>query len=262
MTSGFDIDHTSFAVHDALGWARRLRRELGAVPVCGEVLAEFRYLLLYVGTADAGGRLELLEPVADGFLTRFLKTHGEGPHHLTFTVPDLATAVGQVRSLGMTVVGESYGNPAWREAFVMPDAVHRTVVQLAQTDAPYPDPRELVESTDRDPSAMPSVEGAREPLWWTSLWNTPGGNPARQGPTLLGSSDPALSQRLFAEILGAQVQEHEHDGSLDLFWPSGSIRVRRADTPGITGISVHGGPAQPITIGSARLAGASPSSPS
>lgn len=252
MTSGFDIDHTSFAVHDALGWARRLRRELGAVPVCGEVLAEFRYLLLYVGTADEGGRLELLEPVGDGFLTRFLKARGEGPHHLTFTVPDLEKAVGQVRFLGMTVVGENYGNPAWREAFVMPDAVHRTVVQLAQTDMTYPDPRELVESSTRDPATLPSVEGATEPLWWTSLWDTPTEGSARQGPTHLGSSDMVLSRRLFAEILGAQAQEHD-DGALHLSWPSGSVRVHPADTPGVTGISITGGPAQTITIGSSRL---------
>lgn len=251
MKSEFDIDHTSFAVQDALGWARRLRRELGAVPICGEVLEEFRYLLLYVGTADEGGRLELLEPVGDGFLRRFLKARGEGPHHLTFTVPDLEEAVSQVRSLGMTVVGESYGNPAWREAFVMPDAVHRTVIQLAQSDRAYPDPRELVASSARDPSTLPSVEGATEPLWWASLWDTPSGNSARLGPTHLGSSDTGLSRRLFEEILGAQVREH--DGSLDLSWPSGSIRVSPGDTPGVTGMSLYGGPAEGMAIGSSRL---------
>ena len=44
-----DLDHTSFAVHDALAWARRLRRELGATPIAGETLTEFRYVLLHVG---------------------------------------------------------------------------------------------------------------------------------------------------------------------------------------------------------------------
>ncbi|MGI5460427.1 VOC family protein [Streptomyces sp. CA-249302] len=257
MKPEFDIDHTSFAVQDAMGWARRLRRELGAVPVCGEVLAEFRYLLLYVGTADAGGRLELLEPVGAGFLSRFLSARGEGPHHLTFTVPDLATAVRQVRSLGLTVVGESYDHPAWREAFVLPDAVHRTVIQLAQSDKAYPDPRELVESSVRDPSAMPDVAGATEPLWWTPLWDTAVEvSPASLGPTHLGSGDPALSRRLFEDVLGAQVSER--DGSMEYTWPSGSIRVHGGGAPGITGItgiSLYGGPAEGVAIGSCRLAG-------
>ncbi|MFJ9713660.1 VOC family protein [Streptomyces sp. NPDC101234] len=251
MKSEFDIDHTSFAVHDALGWARRLRRELGAVPICGEVLAEFRYLLLYVGTADEGGRLELLEPVRDGFLTRFLKARGEGPHHLTFTVPNLEKAVSRVRSLGMTVVGQSYGNPAWREAFVLPDSVHRTVIQLAQSDRAYPEPHELIETSARDPSTLPSVEGATEPLWWISLWDTLSGNPARLGPTHLGTSDAGLSRRLFEEILGAQVREH--DGSFDLSWPSGSIRVHPGHSLGITGISLYGGPTEGMAIGSSRF---------
>lgn len=96
--AGFDLDHTSFAVRDALEWGRRLRSELGAVPIIGEGLAEFRYLLMYVGTATEGARIELLDPAGDGFLTRFLDDHGEGPHHITFTVPDLRATVEKVRA--------------------------------------------------------------------------------------------------------------------------------------------------------------------
>lgn len=252
MKLPFDIDHTSFAVHDALDWARRLRRELAAVPISGEVLTEFRYLLLYVGTTDGGGRLELLEPTGTGFLARFLAARGEGPHHLTFTVPDLAKAVSRVRSLGMTVVGESYGHRAWREAFIMPDAVHGTVIQLAQSDRAYPEPHELIASRNRDPSTLPSVQGATDPLWWTALWDTPSGNPARLGPTHVTSTDPALSRRLFEDILAAQVSELE--GSSEFSWPSGSIRVHAGEAPGITGITLHGGPAKGLGIGAARLA--------
>ena len=93
MTSDIDLDHTSFAVEGAVSWAQLLRRKIGAVPVAGEVLAGFRYLLLYVGTARSGARLELLEPTGDGFLRRFLDKHGAGPHHLTFTVPTPALAL-------------------------------------------------------------------------------------------------------------------------------------------------------------------------
>ncbi|MFJ9898399.1 VOC family protein [Streptomyces sp. NPDC091280] len=250
--SDFDIDHTSFAVHDALGWARRLRRDLGAVPITGEVLAEFRYLLLHVGTADTGGRLELLEPVGtDGFLSRFLASRGEGPHHLTFTVPDLHEAVRRVRALGMTVVGEDHEHPSWREAFIMPDPVHRTVIQLAQSDKSYPKPGELIGSTDRDPSASPSVAGATDPLWWTPLWDTPAEGHGRLGATHLVSQDRDVSLRLFEGVLDAGVSER--DGSLELTWPSGSIHLHSGDTPGITGADLHGGSVEAVDIGSSRL---------
>ena len=158
-----DLDHTSFAVHDALAWAGRLRRELGATPIAGETLAEFRYLLLYVGDATDGARIELLEPRGVGFLSRFLERHGIGPHHITFTVPDLRAAVERVRAVGATVVGEDYENPSWQEAFVAPDGIHGVVIQLAHSDSDYPGPAELLASTDREPGPVPQQPGRHRP---------------------------------------------------------------------------------------------------
>jgi hypothetical protein len=60
-------------VHDALAWARRLRTELGALPVVGETLPEFRYLQLWVGDDDCGATLELLEPAGPGFALTALR---------------------------------------------------------------------------------------------------------------------------------------------------------------------------------------------
>lgn len=70
-------------------------------------LADFRYLLMYIGPAEDGDRLEFLEPVGDGFLNRYLRGHGEGPHHIKITVPDLRDAVRGVRSLGLSVTGRA-----------------------------------------------------------------------------------------------------------------------------------------------------------
>lgn len=226
---GVDLDHTAYAVRDALAWARRLRSELGAVPVVGETLPEFRYLQLRVGDDEGGATLELLEPAGPGFLARFLERHGEGPHHLTFTVPDLREAVGRVRDLGLKVVGESYGDPVWQEAFVVPDSVHATVVQLAQTEGDLPD----------------------EPGWWAPATDAPLGAPARLGATHLGSTDLAATQRLFGEALGAGVEPTAE--GLVLRWPSGSVVVRRSDRPGVTGMELVGGPPGGVAIGAARI---------
>jgi len=246
---GVDLDHTSFAVHDALDWARRLRRDLGATPVAGEVLPEFRYLLLHVGTRDAGARLELLEPVGDGFLTRHLAKRGEGPHHVTFTVPDLRAAVEQVRSLGLAVGGESYEHPPWREAFLPPDGTHGVVVQLAQSDRAYPRPEDLLATRERDTATFPSTQGAADPLWWAPVWDTAPGATAVLGTTHLGSTDLGASRALFAGVLGGAVTEGER--FLHFRWPSGSVRVHAADRAGVLGMDLQGGP--DLHIGAARL---------
>lgn len=251
MGPDVDLDHTSFAVHDASAWARRLRRELGAVPVVGEALAQFRYLLLYIGTADEGARLELLEPVGDGFLSRYLAKHGEGPHHVTFTVPDLAAAVRAVRDLGLTVVGESYENAAWQEAFVVPDAIHGIVIQLSSSDRGYPLPSQLCGSNERDPASYPTVAGATQPLWWTQLWETPVEASARLGATHLASTDLALSQRLFADVLEGQVSESEQ--GLRFSWANGAVQVRLRGRPGLVRMDLHGGSVSRVKIGSTLL---------
>lgn len=251
---GPDLDHTSFAVSDALAWARRLRRTLGAVPVAGEALPEFRYLLLYVGTRDEGARIELLEPASEGFLSRFIATRGEGPHHLTYTVPDLADAVQRVRALGLTVRDENYEHAAWREAFIAPDRTHGTVIQLAQTDLTYPSPTDLLATRERDHASYPSTQGAVDPLWWQSVWDTEPQSTSRLGSTSLGSADLALSRRLFEDVLGARVVED--DRGLQCAWPGGAVAVHRAHRPGIAGMTVHDGPSENIAIGGAVLTAA------
>ena len=250
---GVDLDHTSFAVHDALGWARRLRRELGAVPIGGEVLPEFRYILLHVGTADEGARLELLDPAGPGFLTRHLARRGEGPHHVTFAVPDLRGAVARVRSLGLTVVGESHGHTPWQEAFIPPDGTHGVVVQLAQSDRAYPAPAEVLATRERDPASAPSTRGAVQPLWWTPVWDTDPAGTAVLGATHLASTDLSASRLLFAGVLGGEVHAAEH--SVEFRWPSGSVRVHGADRPGVLGMDLSGGGPEGIALGVARLGG-------
>ncbi len=248
--TGVDLDHTSFAVQDATGWARRLRRELDATPIAGEVLPEFRYLLLHVGTAEVGARLELLDPTGPGFLARHLARRGEGPHHVTFTVPDLRATVAQVRALGATVVGESYDHPPWREAFVLPDARHGVVVQLAQTDRSYPGPAELLATRERDPARFPATQRGVDPLWWAELWDTPPGTTARLGATHLASTDVEFSRHLFAGILGGRVRAGE---GLEFSWPSGSVHVHAAERAGVVGMSLRGAPPGGLRIGSAWL---------
>lgn len=242
-----DFDHTSIAVEDAPWWLAWLRRRLGATPLLGQVLPEFRYVLSHVGDATRGGRLELMDATGPGFLRRFLDRHGAGPHHLTFTVPDVERAIERVERLGLTVVRTDLAHPPWRETFILPDAVHGVVIQLADTSIGYPPTAELLATRDRDPDRLPGNREGRDPHWWSAAWRVLPGPVAYLGATTLRTTDPALSHRLFAEVLGGQ------GGGPEYRWPGGVLVLRPAATPGIDHLTLTGGPDGGFRIGTARF---------
>jgi methylmalonyl-CoA/ethylmalonyl-CoA epimerase len=81
-----------------------------------------------------GGRIELLEPDGEGFLTRFLEDRGEGLHHLTFRTDDLEGAVQRLQGRGYELVDVDLADPRWKEAFVRPSRAHGTLIQLAEIE--------------------------------------------------------------------------------------------------------------------------------
>jgi hypothetical protein len=90
-----------------------------------------------------GGRIEMLMPYAietNDFLSRFLTRHGPGPHHLTFKVSDLDTALDALRHGGYEPIGIDRSDPQWMEAFVHPNQATGVVVQVAQAGSPWASP--------------------------------------------------------------------------------------------------------------------------
>lgn len=240
MPDGFDIDHVSFGVRDAMAAARWARRELGATPVVGEVLPDFRYVLMHVGDEHGGGRIEFLEPVAPaGFMARFLARHGERPHHLTWTVPDVVDVVARLRAAGFTVVGEDFAHPPWREAFVPPDVVHGVVVQVADTTRSFPAPAELLATRERDPASVPSNRGARSPRWWTPVWDTTPTTSASVLSTTLVSTDLTASDVLFRDVLRGELVGRTAM-TRDYAWDRSRLHVRAGEQAGVVGLSVAG----------------------
>jgi len=75
--------------------------------------------------------------VETDFLTRFLDRHGVGPHHLTFSVPDLDVAAERLRAAGIEPAASPQPATTWREVVVPPGDAFGTVVQLIERiDAP------------------------------------------------------------------------------------------------------------------------------
>lgn len=226
MTSEPDFQHISFAVRDALAASRHLIGDHGAIPVAGEVLPDFRYVLLHSGGID-GHYVEYMEPLGNGFLARFLRKHGEGPHHLTWMVPDLESSVAAVRELGFDVVGEDYGHAAWEEAFIAPHPATGCIIQLARSDDDYPTWEDLRSGT-ADLSRLPFSRHGSDRSWWTSLRDIPRSEPSSSAQITVRSIDAPLIRRLFVDVLGADADGAEYH------WPNGDVILEQGGESGIS----------------------------
>ena len=188
----------------------------------------FRSYQVRLGDASDGMTLELLEPwdvERFDFLERFLVRHGDGPHHLTFKVADLAATIDRVRTSGYTPVGISLADPRWKEAFLQPREAHGTVVQLAQAAATFPDfTAEFASTSGERPVHGLGVGGSGPPAGLVA-------GAARGGPvtTILRRvvmTTPSLDAALgfFAGLLGGSVESGSvESGSVE----SGSVEATR-----------------------------------
>jgi methylmalonyl-CoA/ethylmalonyl-CoA epimerase len=130
----FRLDHVAVAVNSIKPALSLYRDALGGQYLMGgDVGDSWRWLQVrYPG----GGKMELLEPIGDGFLSRFLERHGEGLHHVTFKTDDIRAAIAEIEAKGFELVDVNLGNPHWQEAFVRPSKAHGTLIQIAQSSAP------------------------------------------------------------------------------------------------------------------------------
>lgn len=125
----FRFDHVAVAVRSIKPALKLFRDALGGEYLVGAD-QDWRWLQLrYPG----GGKVELLEPLSEGFLTRFLEKRGEGLHHITFKTDDLDAAISHIRGSGYELVDVDLEDPNWKEAFLRPSQAHGTVIQVAQS---------------------------------------------------------------------------------------------------------------------------------
>ncbi|MBI4258974.1 MAG: VOC family protein [Actinobacteria bacterium] len=82
---------------------------------------------------EGGAKVELLTPLGEGFVARFLEQRGEGVHHLTYRVEDLAAQVERLRKGGVPLFDVSVEAEHWKEAFIHPRDAHGVLVQLAES---------------------------------------------------------------------------------------------------------------------------------
>lgn len=141
MGSDAYLDHLAVASESWNELWPRYRGELGGTWVSGDedgpgfAPAQVRYA--------NGMKVEVLMPNLPGqndFLRRFLDRRGPGPHHVTFKVPSITAAIGNVETAGYRPVGIDLRDPTWQEAFIHPKDGPGIVVQLAEAPMEWSSP--------------------------------------------------------------------------------------------------------------------------
>jgi methylmalonyl-CoA/ethylmalonyl-CoA epimerase len=150
LVRGARIDHVAVAVRDVGAAASLFRDTLGGEflfgadqPDQGFRFVQYRFPL--------GGKVELVTPIGDGFVARFLERRGEGVHHVTFRVEDLAAQVDRLRASGRSLIGVSFQDEHWKEAFIHPRDAHGVLIQLAES--PHDDEQSARHFQDAFPEA-------------------------------------------------------------------------------------------------------------
>ena len=140
---GAVLDHVAHAVPRWQDVWERYAVDLGAEWSSGGPGPGFAPAQLAFGN---GARIEVLMPndvEVNDFLARFLAHSGPGPHHLTFKVPELDTALGLLRVHGFEPIRIDRSDPEWLEAFIHPKQAAGVVVQIAEApnswSSPAPD---------------------------------------------------------------------------------------------------------------------------
>ena len=150
LIEGAALDHVAIAVRDPAPAAALLRDVLGATFLMGADSAEQAFRFIQYRFRD-GGKIELVTPIGEGFVSRFLDRRGEGVHHVTLRVERIEEQVERLRDGGIPLTLVAMDDPTWKEAFIHPSHAHGVLIQLAQ--ASHPDDQVARHLADRFPEA-------------------------------------------------------------------------------------------------------------
>jgi catechol 2,3-dioxygenase-like lactoylglutathione lyase family enzyme len=254
-----DLDHVALAVPDLEPVLEGLTSRLGATILLGQEGRGFRFVYTRVGDGERGMNLEVLEPwnvPVNDFLARFLDDDGEGPHHLTFVVPNVEEVSDALAKIGRQTVKTDLSNPAWREAFLMPEDAHGTVVQIADATAERPPMHEMMGATSDASEAEtipPPWTVATDRTRWWGRYN-PGPRRAFLERVVLTTTDMFDAKLLFAQTLGGTLIAEGSDWA-EYGWPAGArLLLQVGTTCGIARLEISGnGFSDPFVIGGATF---------
>lgn len=124
------FDHAGIATDDADALTERYGALFDA-----PVAHEERFGDLQVTFLDLGnGYFELLEPVEEGTVSRYLEKNGPGIHHLALATEDIEGALARCREHGVELVDEEPRPGAWGHdvAFLHPKSTGGILLEFVQ----------------------------------------------------------------------------------------------------------------------------------
>ena len=81
-----------------------------------------------------GTKIELLEPMGEGPITRFLEKRGEGLHHIAFEVSDIHGLLKRLKNMGIKLLDEvpKIGAEGFKIAFLHPKSTRGVLIELCE----------------------------------------------------------------------------------------------------------------------------------
>ncbi len=128
----FRIDHLGIAVK-SLAAAKEIYEKLGMSVSEEEIVPQEKVRVMMVPVGES--RLELLQATADdSTIARFIAQRGEGLHHVSLQVPDLACAVEKLKKDGVRLVSNEIkvGAGGHRYVFVHPASAGGVLLELVE----------------------------------------------------------------------------------------------------------------------------------
>ena len=124
------FDHAGLATDDAAALAD-LYADLFDAPVAHE--EEFDGLRVVFLELD-GGYFELLEPLEDGTISRYLESNGPGLHHLALETDDIEGALATARDQGVECIDDEPRPGAWGHdvAFLHPKSTGGALIEFVE----------------------------------------------------------------------------------------------------------------------------------
>ena len=127
------IHHLGIAVQSLKSAVPIFQKLLGRPPDSQE---EVREQKVRVAAFEVGeSRIELLEATSpESPIARFLSKHGQGLHHLTLTVPNLAVALAELERGGIRLIDREprVGAGKTRMAFLHPSSTAGVLIELVE----------------------------------------------------------------------------------------------------------------------------------
>ena len=124
------FDHAGVATEEAEELAFRYQDLFGCSIAHEERFGGLK--VLFLGLED--GYFELLEPRKEGTISRFLKNHGPGLHHVALETDDIEAALENARDVGVELIDEEPRPGAWGHdvAFLHPDSTGGVLVEFVE----------------------------------------------------------------------------------------------------------------------------------